>query len=131
MSESKNSKPRRQGTDKADPPKKVHKYPLEFKLRAVKLHLDEKYTIDWIARELNITYYSVSSWVQKYRKFGEAGLQASPPPQARPKSQIGAEARAKAIELKKENPERGIRRISHLLRRLFFLKASPAPPTSP
>ena len=38
---------------------------------------------------------------------------------------MSSSAKKKAVELKKKHPEYGSRRISHVMRRMFFLKASP------
>jgi transposase InsO family protein len=92
------------------------------RLRAVKLHLQEGFTMDLVAQEMGVSDAAVSKWLQKYRQQGEEGLKDhAPGPRS---SKLPEPVRDKIIELKKEDPARGIKRISQLLKRVFFLKAS-------
>ena len=95
----------------------------ELKLRAVKLYLEEGYSRDLVAEELGIGKSTLTAWARQYRERGENGLGPSPPRQGAAK--VSAAAKAKAVDLKRANPQYGSRRIAHLLRRMFFLKASP------
>jgi transposase InsO family protein len=62
-------------------------------------------------------------WVTRYRQFGEEGLKDLKTGPAQPR--LPAPVRDKIIGIKTEQPTFGIKRISQLLRRMFFLKASP------
>ena len=98
-------------------------YPAEVKVQAVKLHLEEGYSAEMVAQELGVGRSSLSGWVKRYREEGPAGLE---PRRARTgRRQVASAAKAKAIELKRQKPEMGSRKISHILRRFFFLKAAP------
>jgi len=60
--------------------------------------------------------------VRDYRRFGEAGLSTHRNGKGR---RLPAPVRQKIVEIKKTNPLFGITRISQLLKRAFFLSASP------
>ena len=49
-------------------------FTLEFKLRVVRLYLEEGYRRSLIAREFGISESSVGRWTGLYRKYGEQGL---------------------------------------------------------
>ena len=99
-------------------------YAAEFKLRAVQLYTEEGYTADVLCGELGICKSSLSRWTKQYREEGAAGLENHlPVPVSR--QQIDPAVKEKAVELKKTDPKRGIRRIAHLLERFHLMKASP------
>jgi len=98
-------------------------YSFDLKLRAVKLYLEEGYSRDLIAEELGVGKSTLTAWAKQYRERDEDGLR--PQPSGKGRAQVSAAAKTKAVELKRQNPEYGTRRISHLLRRMFFLKAGP------
>ena len=104
-------------------PRKNIRCSFELRLRAVKLHLEEGFTVELVAQELGVSYAAVSKWLQRYRHEGELGLRDHDRPPGQ--SKIPKPVREKIIELKKEEPSRGIKRISQLLKRVFFLQASP------
>jgi transposase InsO family protein len=103
---------------------KYKRYPPAFKLRVVKLYTEEGYTSEMIARELGICKSTVFTWTKRYREEGEAGLQDRPPVH-RKREQVGPSVKARAVELKRKDPQRGVRRISQLLKRNHLMKASP------
>lgn len=104
--------------------KKGHRhYRAEDKLRIVRLYLEEGYSVKEVHQETGIAADSIYKWIVQYRKDGEAGLQPAAPP--RRGSRLGAAVREKIVELKQANPWHGVKRISLLLRRMFFLQASP------
>ncbi len=105
------------------PPAKRLIFSFEQKLRAVKLHLEEGFPQELVARELGISNAAVYKWTKRYRDQGEEGLKSSFCPESRAK--LAEAVRKKIIQLKQEEPARGIKRISQLLRRVFFLQASP------
>src|SRR5258708_5594038 len=94
----------------------------EERLRAVKLHLEEGFTQEMVAQEMGISSAAVYKWVARYRLQGEEALMSQLP--GRPDARLPQPIRDKILELKKEEPSRGIKRISQLLRRVFFLPAS-------
>jgi len=62
--------------------------------------------------------------VKAYQKRGEAGLRNGVVP-ARSRRKLPGPVRKKIVEIKKHEPLFGVKRISHLLKRAFFLSASP------
>lgn len=56
-------------------PNTSNRYDLAFKLRAVKLFLEEGFTRSAIAAELHIAIGTLDRWVVQYRRFGEQGLE--------------------------------------------------------
>jgi len=105
--------------------KKTNRYSFEFKLRAVKLHLEEGYTAKMVADELGVGHSTMSGWIKRYREEGEAGLEYRLPVPNVPVKRIDDAVKKKAVELKRTDPQRGVKRISHLLRRNHMMKASP------
>lgn len=105
------------------PPRKSVTFTFEERLRAVKLHLEEGFPQELVAQELGISSAAVYKWTKRYREQGEEGLQNHPSVESRAK--LSEAVRQKIIELKEEEPARGVKRISQLLKRVFFLRASP------
>lgn len=116
--EKKNISPPRGGA-----PQKNRVYSFEIRQRAVKLHLEEGFTQELVASELGISSAVVYKWTKRYRREGEEGLKDKFSRVSRAK--MPEAVRGKILELKQEEPTRGIRRISQLLKRVFFLQASP------
>jgi transposase InsO family protein len=100
-----------------------HRFPKEVRLRAVRMILEEGFKPDLVCDEIGACKSIVAKWVAKYHQHGEAGLQSGYGTKREPK--LPEPITEKIIELKKENPTFGIKRISQILRRLFFLPASP------
>ena len=100
-------------------------YSFEFRLRVVRMRLEEEYSPKLIAETTGVGRSTINSWVRRYRQFGEDGLR--PKPRSAPRSsQVDKAVKEKIIEMKKSNPVFGVRRISDFLKRFFLLKASPA-----
>jgi transposase InsO family protein len=101
---------------------KIVRRTFDERLRAVKLHLQEGFTIRLVAEEMAVSTHAVDKWLRLYREQGEEGLKdRRPGPRS---TRLPEPVRDKIIELKKEDPSRGIKRISQLLKRVFFLQAS-------
>ena len=108
-------------------PKKWPKvvYPYELRLKAVKLNLEKGISRDVISRELGVGESSVSNWIKAYREEGEEGLR-NKPPGARPgQRKLPDPVTARIVELKKQEPSWGVKRIAQVLRRMFWLPGSP------
>ena len=103
--------------------KKVRRFTPDEKLKAVRLRLEEGFSLKDICAEIGVAQSGLSRWVRQYQQFGETGLQNKVV--GRRKDRLPAPITDKIIELKKENPTFGIKRISQVLRRCFFLPASP------
>lgn len=117
------TKKRKNKTPRGFSRKTSRRFPLDFKLRAVKMHLEEGFPYALITEELDVTDHTVMRWVARYRRFGEEGLHDLKTGPGQP--HLPDPVRDKIIELKKAEPTFGIKRISQLLRRWFFLPASP------
>lgn len=99
------------------------RYTVAEKLKAVRLYQEEGFSLALVCQELNLSKSSLEHWLQAYRLGGEAGLQPPPRQERRPK--LPPAISEKIRELKTAHPTFGIKRISQLLRRWFFLPASP------
>jgi len=97
-------------------------YPFEFRLRAVKLYIEEEYPAELITAEMGCSAHSLYEWARKYREDGPQGLK--PKPRKKGGKKLPAPVRETIIELKQQNPGFGVRRISQFLRRVFFLPGS-------
>jgi transposase InsO family protein len=105
-------------------PKTSNRFPFEFKRRAVGLFLEEGFTRGAIAQELGIAIPTLDRWVDRYRQFGEAGLHDQPTGPHPDQAKLSPAVTERIVEIKKENPSFGVKRISQWLRRVFFLEAS-------
>ncbi len=103
-------------------PERSRRYPVNFKLQIVKKYLEESVPVSVIRQECGICSESVGRWVRAYRREGEAGLSKSYTGKGR---SLPSPVRQKIVEIEKANPLFGIKRISQLLKRVFFLSASP------
>jgi transposase InsO family protein len=102
----------------------VHRpYSPQYRLKAVRLHVEDGIPGPLVAKEMGIDQQSLYNWVKKYKERGEAGLVDGQRGPGGPKLPIAV--REKIVALKRAEPMRGVRRISDLLRRCFLLKASP------
>src|SRR5512139_1056786 len=100
------------------------RYGFEFKLRCVKLRLEEGLPFSLLSKEVGASADSIRCWVKAYRERGEAGLRDQGRSSGSRKKLPGP-VREKIVEIKKQKPFFGVKRISHLLKRVFFLSASP------
>jgi transposase InsO family protein len=100
------------------------RYGFELKLRCVKMKLEEGLSYSWLSKELGIGKQTLCHWVRAYREKGEEGLKNQGVfSGSRPK--LALPVREKILAIKKREPFFGVQRISHLLKRVFFLSASP------
>jgi len=98
-------------------------FPVEFRLRIVKLFLEEGYSARLLVEQFGISTHSVQRWVRAYRVHGEAGLAPRVP--AGRISRVPEEVRTQAVAVKAEHPEYGARRITDVLKRFFLMRTSP------
>lgn len=99
-------------------------FPVEFRLRVVKLFLEEGYGTKLIAEQFGISTHSVTRWVKAFRLEGAAGLEPKRPVSR--KSRVPEEVRQQAVAVKAAHPEYGPRRITDVLKRFFLMRTSPA-----
>lgn len=103
----------------------VGRYPVEFRLQLVKLHLEEGYSIVMLHEEFGCGKSTVTIWVKLYREQGEGALSSPTVNKRKASRQTDDRLKSQIVKLKKEDPQRGIKRISDIMRRFFLLKASP------
>ena len=95
----------------------------EVKKKAVKLFLEEGLPADLVADEIGVAHATIFAWTRQYREQGDAGLKRKGYGHRR--KNISPVIKKKITAVKKDNPTFGVRRISQVLRRAFFLPASP------
>ena len=109
-------------------PAKVRRHPVysfEFKLRVVKLHIEEGLGVQQISEESGISQGAVFRWVKEYREHGETALLPSPAGTAPGREQCPQAVKDQIVALKQAEPSAGVKRISQVLRRWLHLPASP------
>jgi len=111
-----------EGSKKRKFPKRSKRYGADFKLKVVKKYLEESMPVSVIRQECGVSGETIGRWVRAYRRHGEAGLAAHYRGKGRG---LPSPVKKKIVEVKEANPHFGIKRISQLLKRAFFLSASP------
>jgi transposase InsO family protein/transposase-like protein len=101
-----------------------HNYPHEYKLKAVKMHLEDGTPQYKVAKQMGCCLSAMVRWVALYQKDGPAGLADGRGKGVRGKAKIPAPVREKIVDMKQAEPELGTHKISNFLRRVFFMKAS-------
>jgi transposase InsO family protein len=99
-------------------------FPVEFRLRVVKLYLEEGYSPRLLVEQFGISTHSIQRWVKAFRLRGAEGLE--PKGCVSRKSRVAEEVRQQAVAVKQEHPEYGPRRITDVLKRFFLMRTSPA-----
>ncbi len=100
------------------------RYGLEFKVRCVKLRLEEGIPVFLISKEAGCSQDVIRRWARAYQEHGEAGLR-NPIVSTGSRRKLPGPVRDKIVQIKKGSPFFGVKRISHILKRVFFLSASP------
>jgi len=111
-----------QGDRKRKFPKRSKRYGPDFKLQVVKKFVEESIPVSVIRQECGLSSGTVGRWVRAYRSEGEAGLATHYRGKGR---SLPTPVKQKIVEVKETNPLFGIKRISQVLKRTFFLSASP------
>ena len=111
------------GKRKVSPPKKRKTFSGEGRLRLVKLHVEDGIPRGTICQEAGICQTSLARWIRQYRKGGVKGLENRRASKHR--AGLSPAVKERIVAIKKAQPESGVRRISDLLRRMFFLPGSP------
>jgi len=101
-----------------------NRYGFELKLRCVKLRLEEGLPVSLLSKEVGVSRDVIYRWVKAYQERGEAGLRDQVRSSGS-RRKLPGPVRKKIVEIKKREPFFGVQRISHLLKRVFFLSASP------
>ena len=105
--------------------RRTGRFPVEFRIRVVKLFLEEGYSISMLAEEFGCGKSTISKWIKVYHEQGESGLDRPSTRSNKPRKTLDHNLKSKIIELKKDDSTRGVRRISDIMRRFFLLQASP------
>jgi len=107
-------------------PKKKHpsQYPFEVRLKAVRCHLEEGFSVSLVSKELGLNKKTVWDWVKRYRERGEEGLRQRLEGAGRGKPKVSQAVKHKIVAIKTEHPVFGVKRIAQVLWRVFCLKAS-------
>jgi transposase InsO family protein len=98
------------------------RYGVAFREKIVRMHVDDKIPIELLHTETGVARVTIREWVRRYHESGPQGLvPLSPPGRA---TILPSAVSDKIIEIKKENPSFGVRRIGDVLGRWFGLPGS-------
>jgi transposase InsO family protein len=97
-------------------------YPVEFRLRIVKLFLEEGYSSRLLVEQFGISTHSIQRWTKAFRLKGAEGL--VPKCSVSGKRRVADEVRQQAVAVKADHPEYGPRRITDVLKRFFLMRTS-------
>ncbi|MEW6377404.1 MAG: helix-turn-helix domain-containing protein [Thermodesulfobacteriota bacterium] len=100
------------------------RYGFEVKLHCVKLRLEEGIPASLISKDVGASKDVIRRWARAYQERGEAGLRNRVIPVGS-RRRLPGPVRMEIVEIKRREPLFGVKWISHLLRRAFFLSASP------
>jgi len=110
-------KPHRNGTHEP--------YPFEFRLKVVKLCVEEGLPFRQVYQEAGITDHTFSTWLRVYREGGEEALRAPFRRSSRSgRQQLPEQVKQQMVELKQAHPAFGVKRISQFLHRVLHLPGS-------
>jgi len=99
-------------------------YPVELRLKLVRLRLEEGYPLELVAREAGISQSALYKWILCYQQHGEAGLQPLIGGSKVGVPKVADAVKAQITALKQQHPHFGVKRIAQLLRRVLFLPGS-------
>lgn len=103
----------------------VNSYSFDFRLRAVKLFLEEGFPATFIQKETGLANAVLYRWVKTYQREGEAGLKNYDKRSGNGRrGKLPSAVKDKIVEIKQKEPKSGTRSISNILKRIFFLRAS-------
>jgi transposase InsO family protein len=103
--------------------KRANRYESSYRIRLVKLHVEDGHSLQTICREGGVCRSSMNRWIGLYRRGGSAALEFRYTSKA-PRRAIHGAVADKIVSVKKAHPDFGIRKISHILGRMFFLPGS-------
>jgi transposase InsO family protein len=100
------------------------RYPVELRRKAVQLHVEEGVPLELVAEELGVSWDTLHVWVKRYQEEGEAGLEPRSTCPVKRKTQLPAAVHQAIVDVKRQHPAFGVRRIAQWLRRSLFLPGS-------
>jgi transposase InsO family protein len=98
------------------------KISLAYKLKAVKMHLEDGVSQKSIATQMGVSLSAMVRWVGLYRSGGSTAL--ADKPRNGTVTRLPSAVKERIVAMKRAEPDHGTHRISDLLRRMFFMKAS-------
>ena len=101
---------------------RVWAYPTEFRLKVVRLFLEEEYSASLLAEQFGISRSAICRWIKLYRQRGIEGLEVKP--RAGGNTRLVPEVQQRMVAVKKAHPEYGPRRIADVLKRFFLIRTS-------
>ena len=87
---------------RAKKPRRTLAYPVEFRLRMVRLFLEEGYSASVLKEQFGVSAHSIHRWVKAYRSHGTEGLE--PKRRTDDRTRQPAEVRRQVGGLKKAHP---------------------------
>ena len=100
------------------------RHSFQTRLAAVKLYLEEGFTLGMIGQQLGASRNTICKWAQRYREHGRAGLEPLPCHPGSRKLRLPPAVHEQIVQVKKEHPGFGIRRVAQWLRRTLLIPAS-------
>lgn len=97
-------------------------YPYEFRIKMVRLYLEEGYSTTVLREQFGVSSHSVHRWAKAYRTEGTEGVVSKLRTGTRPK--MTEEVKGRILGMKKKHPEYGPRRIAEVLKRFFLVSTS-------
>jgi transposase len=97
-------------------------YSPDYKIKTAKLHLVDGIPLSTIASQSGVCITVLSRWVRQYRKDGPSGFGRSR--KRRRTVRLPAPVKERIVAMKTAQPTHGVHRISDILKRMFFMKAS-------
>lgn len=111
---------RKSRVGKAKP--RTRPYPYEFRIKMVRLYLEEGYSTPVLRDQFGVSGHSVVRWAKTYRQQGAEGLVGKLRTGTKPK--MTETVKRQIVKMKKKHPEYGPRRIADVLKRFFLISAS-------
>ena len=103
---------------------RVWAYPAEFRLKVVRLFLEEEYSASLLAEQFGVSRSAINRWVRAYRQRGIEGLEVKP--RSGGNTRVVPKVQERMVAVKKAYPEYGPRRIADFLKRFFLMRTSPS-----
>ena len=100
-------------------------YPFDFRLRLVKMHVEEGISVTDINRETGVSRTVLCKWLGRYRTGGEAGLRPGSGLVLPGRQQLPEAVKNKMVEIKRDAPTWGVKKISQFMQRFLHLPGSP------
>ena len=102
--------------------RRTQPYPHEFRIKVVRLYLEEGYSTTVLREQFGVSGHSVQRWVKAYREHGVEGLIAKQQTGSKPK--LPKTVKRRIVGMKKNHPDYGPRRIADVLKRFFLVRVS-------